>query len=208
MAVPSVVALGSSARARLLRTLIPCLDPALPAGRCGSPDVRQHCAGGRSPGRKEENARVACLPGHASWDHAADAVTAQMSTEGTPSILDQPPPALSEGVVWRLPHWSVPAHSLPILCRRCCCPGVRRAYSLELREKIVESVKEGLPKRETAVSAFTGQRSSVTATNSMSTLPRSRGKLPARNPSWTGRRRSNPDEPPGSALWPMPLRPV
>jgi hypothetical protein len=40
-----------------------------------------------------------------------------------------------------------------------------------LRETMVESVKKGVPKSETAVSAFTGQRTSATATNSTNAPP-------------------------------------
>ena len=47
------------------------------------------------------------------------------------------------------------------------------AYSLDLREKIVESVKKGVPKAETArrFGVDRATRSNATATNSMSAAP-------------------------------------
>src|ERR687898_2241539 len=66
-----------------------------------------------------------------------------------------------------------------------------RAYSLDLRENIVESVKKGVPKSETAHRfGADRQRSVVTASNSMSAAPWSQGNLLARNRSRTRRRRS------------------
>jgi len=56
------------------------------------------------------------------------------------------------------------------------------AYSLDLREKIVESVKKGVPKAETA-RRFGVDRATVkrySASNSMSVAPSNPGRLLAR----------------------------
>src|SRR5215210_3930465 len=66
-----------------------------------------------------------------------------------------------------------------------------RAYSIDLRGKIVELMEKGVSKNETAVSAWTGQRSSVTARNSMSAAPLNRGRPPARDRSWIRRRENS-----------------
>jgi hypothetical protein len=65
-----------------------------------------------------------------------------------------------------------------------------KAYSMDLREKIVESVKKGVPKSETArrfgVHRATGE--ALLVSNSTSAVPYSRGRLPARPPSSTRKR--------------------
>jgi len=70
------------------------------------------------------------------------------------------------------------------------------AYSLDLREKIVESVKKGVPKgpRAPAVSASTVPPSNATASSSRSTVPSN----PAEGPSQgTEAGREGQDSPPG-----------
>jgi transposase len=57
-----------------------------------------------------------------------------------------------------------------------------KPYSLDLRKKIVESVKKGVPKAETA-RRFGVDRATVkrySASNSTSAAPSWRGRLPAR----------------------------
>src|SRR3712207_7797784 len=67
-----------------------------------------------------------------------------------------------------------------------------KPYSLDLREKIVESVKKGVPKSETA-RRFGVDRATVKRyckQNSMNAALSSPGRLPVRDRSWTRRPQS------------------